>query len=322
MLVVTGTLGIFGMVFHLAQLLGYSSYTPVAHGIFHSERSGLNHAIGRQEFLLQDIRNRILLFESGAGLHGLESFFVIESSDALQDSIRDDRHRAITRHTFCFAIVQSPDRQLVLLAIDREHGVHDTAYSFRLSQCHQRLQSTVSVPQRKGAVVFLGRRGVNHIVHASVLAIHVAIGRRSNHGVIMSGVEDSLVGFILTFYGNLLQLFVPLFGTCLYYLIKVPVVQFSLQVHGCIFATYRRKGYLELYLLYIAEGQCCLQGRSLPLVLRLGYIIVVCSEVFYLLVGLQYEIHLAVRSPVVAITITLDGVIVYLAYITHAGLGV
>ena len=190
--------------------------------------------------MLQDIWNSILPFISGAGLHCLECFFVIETFNTFQNGIRDDRHGAVSRHTFCFTIVQSPDWQFVLLAIDGKHGVNNARYSFRLGKSHQRLQCAVCIPQRKGGIVFLGWRSVNHIVHATEFAVHITISRWSNHGVIMSGIENTLVSFALTFYNNLLQLFVPTVCTGFHYLVEIPMVQFRFQIHGCIFATYWR----------------------------------------------------------------------------------
>ena len=322
MLVILGTFGIFCMIFCFTHFLSYSCNTPVTYCIFHGERSGLNYAIGRKEFLLQDIRNGILLFECGTSLHCLECFFVVESVESFQDRIRNNWHGTIAWHTFGFAIVQGPNWQLVLLAINGKHGIDNTVYFFRLSECHQRLQGTISIPQRKRGIVFLGWRGINHVVHTTVFAIHITISRRSNHRVIMGGIENTLIGFILTFHNHLLQLLVPTVCTSLHYLVEIPMCQFGLHVHGCILTTYGRKGNLNLYLLYITKGQGRFQIRSFPLFLRFRRITVVGCKVCHLLVGFQYEVHLAVRTPVVAIAITFNGIIVYFAYITHLGLGV
>ena len=104
------------------------------------------------------------------------------------------------------------------------------------------MSRTECIPQRECAVVYPTVCLMYLLVRTIILAVHIAIDCRSNHGVIQSCIEiHSIVG-ISTNHLNGIQLVVPIGFSLSQILVEIIVRSFSLQVFYRSFYADTRQG--------------------------------------------------------------------------------
>ena len=242
-------------IFGLSHLICHSSNSPIVHRIFHCYRSRLMDFVGRNISFFYHIGYSLLFLVSSRSFHSLPCFFRIETGKSFQIRIGNHRHGAIARHLIGFAAHQRPDGEFILLTIDGNHRIDYMVHHFRLGDSHQRIQCTVGIPQRKSCIVGFLRIRVNHVVHSSILSIHITKKCRGNHGMIVCGIEHTSGSLIIGFYCHLLQLLVPSGGTPIHYFVKIPVGKFGLQIHRRIVTADRRKSDFYLHFFHVTKSE-------------------------------------------------------------------
>ena len=269
------------------------------------------NAIGRDIAALEHVRHALLLAIGGGGNHCIQSIVGVESGEAFQIGIGNDRHRAVAGHTLGFAAVQCPDGQFVVLLVNREHGVHQVRHNFGVDDCEQWAQGSIGVPQRERGVVGEALGSVNHVVDAAILPVDVAECRRSNHGVIERGVEHALGSGVVGGHFNSAEAVLPLAAASSGGAIEVEARHLGSHVGMSIFAAHRRESHLHHHLFFAAEVKHALHSLVAQLRHALDeFVLSIKLDVTNFFVSLEHEVGFAHRAPAASVAITLDGVVV------------
>ena len=242
------------VVFHLSELLRCLRKRTVSQRVLHVVCNRLFMQVARNISVLHaEVLTSVR--PEGRFLHCLERQLFIEAFEILEDSICHRRDAWISDHAVGLAAHEMPYRQLALLLIDMKHGIDEVHESFRLVDRVQRHSCAVCVPERESGIV--GERLVVPylIVRTAVVAVDVAVCRRSNHCMIQSCVEYLAGCLVCCLYAYSGEFLVPFLVGGFSYSIEIPAGILSHEILLCVLFAYRRETYLHHDLLSL----CCLE---------------------------------------------------------------
>ena len=153
----------------------------------------------------------------GGGNHGLEQFHAACGGPLVKETgdlcIEYYRNTVVSNHAVGFVSSEFPHGQFAARLVLEKHGIYPVFGNLGLDDGHERVQGTVSVPERKDGIDrFVG--GADAVVHGTVASIHVApqIGRCV--AVIEGSIEVALFGAGATFYLDLAKCLLPALVRC------------------------------------------------------------------------------------------------------------
>ena len=205
-------------VFLLAQRLGQGRQRIIGDVILQRVRNGIvelrfHRTVAALDVFVDVRTHQVVLARRGSRLvHPFVSQVDVEVAQALHPGIHDDRNARVTFHGQGFPSVQLPFREPAVFLVHAHHGPDHVHLTFRINQGHQLMDVAVRVPQREYRIAVM-RSGQDGIAfHHRILAVHVLQDVRMNHGVIQSGVEDTLLFLGSAFHQDTAQVFVPFFA--------------------------------------------------------------------------------------------------------------
>ena len=145
----------------------------------------------------------------GRCLHGLEAFFIVESTQPADNGIGDNRSTVIADHTVGFIAGKFPDRKLSLLVIDGEHGLYEIHRTLRLYLAEQRMLPAEGVPSGKDRVPLPSVSPVDLSVHAAVLPVSIGVQGRMDGSMVEGSIEPDPVLKVGIRTFNFRKIFVP-----------------------------------------------------------------------------------------------------------------
>ena len=215
-----------------AQLFRHTCHAPVGQCIFQTPTYSLvvaEQVAGNIAILLEQRQTSFV--EHGRGFHGLEGLLAL-GGESFQHQVGQYGNSRIAHHAVGLAAHEVPHRQLTLLSPDVDHRLGDVFLAFGVYECHQRMGSTIGVPQREGGVVHIVAL-MYLAVGATILSIDITEHRGRRHGVIQGCIEDGALVGCAASHLYLLQLLVPFTFGLGYHSVEVPVCLLCPQVGPC-----------------------------------------------------------------------------------------
>ena len=169
--------------------------SPIINGIFKSFGYRFRFFVKGNKFLVFNKLTASFVIEC-CFPNSLIGQFLIKSCYAFKVGINNYWYSIVSNHHPVVKSHQMPLGKFTFLLKKHQHGVDKIRCSFGLNEGKKRVGCTVCVPQRKSSIIIKHLTVINFFISTQVIAVHIVIQGRGNHGVVESCIEYAAGYFV------------------------------------------------------------------------------------------------------------------------------